>query len=377
MDLTVDFPELAALRKEATGIRASYNLKRGLGEGELSGPAKDSILASLHALLANVEAAAPQLPPETAAPAQAVVACAGLEKHFRNAGHQFTLGPVDLELRSGEITGVVGENGNGKTTLLRIIAGELQADAGNPKYPGLGLETPTGYQVRQRIAFIPQRLMPWTGTLLQNLKFSAAIHGLKGTANTNRADFVIHRLGLTRFQHLKWKQLSSGYKLRFELARMVVWNPGVLVLDEPIANLDLIAQQLFLQDLAHLAASTAYPLGVILSSQQLHQIEEVADQMVFLRNGKPLYTGSMTGFGTQRATNAFELSGSFTAEALGSALSAVEGIRVDENGLSFTVFTPLHIGGRDLLTLLLDSGLEVTYFRNISGSTRMLLSNSI
>ena len=377
MDLCVDVAGLDHLLPEATALRERYNLKRGLGEGELSGAAKDEVLHRLGKLLEQMQAVAP--PADDAAPASggAVVEVQGLEKHYGNAGHQFSLGPIDVTLRSGEITGVVGENGNGKTTLLRAIAGELSADAGSIAYPGMPLEQHNNYLLRQHMAFIPQRLPLWTGTLLQNLRFIAAIHGLKGNANLERVNFVIHRLGLSRFQHLKWKQLSSGYKLRFELARMVVWHPSVLVLDEPIANLDLNAQQLFLQDLAHLAASTRHPLGIILSSQQLHQIEEVAHQMLFLRNGKLLFAGNTDAFGQARSRNSFELSGPFEAAALYTALSAMEGVSIDENGLSFTIHTPLEVDGRKLLNTILDHGLELSYFRNISHSTRKLMSGSL
>ena len=178
-------------------------------------------------------------------------------------------------------------------------------------------------------------------------------------------------------EYLHYLTNTRSYKLRFELARMVVWHPSVLVLDEPIANLDLNAQQLFLQDLAHLAASTRHPLGIILSSQQLHQIEEVAHQMLFLRNGKLLFAGNTDAFGQARSRNSFELSGPFEAAALYTALSAMEGVSIDENGLSFTIHTPLEVDGRKLLNTILDHGLELSYFRNISHSTRKLMSGSL
>ncbi|MGD1845846.1 MAG: ATP-binding cassette domain-containing protein, partial [Salibacteraceae bacterium] len=280
-------------------------------------------------------------------------------------------------LRSGEITGVVGENGNGKTTLLRIFAGETSADEGWPEYPGMVGDALTPYQIKQQVAFIPQRLRPWHGTLLQNLKYAAANKGFHGEANEQRVNFVVHRLGLTRFQHLGWKQLSSGYKLRFELARMVVWRPRLLVLDEPIANLDLNAQQQFLQDLVHLAASIRYPMGIVLSSQQLHQIEAVSEQIVFLRNGKPLFAGATKNVGSDRASNTFQVGGSFSLENLLQATQGLPEIRVEESGTNFTVHTATAVNGRQLLETLFAARLEVTFFRDISFSTRQLLAQTL
>ena len=76
----------------------------------------------------------------------------------------FYLQALDLQLRTGEITGVVGENGNGKTTLLRIVAGDLLSDSGDMEYPILDLKAGQWYAIRNQVAFIPQRLSRWRGT---------------------------------------------------------------------------------------------------------------------------------------------------------------------------------------------------------------------
>ncbi|UTW62014.1 ABC transporter ATP-binding protein [bacterium SCSIO 12741] len=377
MDLTVDMDELASFRDEVTEVRAHYNQLRGLGEGELSGEQKNQVIQGLSAFTAAVEKMKLDDPSETTSPAKTVVEIRDLQKHYRNGGHNFDLGPINLSLKSGEICGVVGENGNGKTTLLRILARETAPDTGDIDYQGIGLNNLPDYERKQRIAFIPQRLKRWNGTLLQNLHFAAAIHGVTGEENEERVRFVVHRLGLTRFQHLTWSQLSSGYKLRFELARMIVWRPQFLVLDEPIANLDLVAQQQFLQDLSHLASSTRYPLGIILSSQQLHQIESVADQIVFLKNGKALYSGQSGSFGDDREHNTYQLSGPFSFIDLQNAMQSASGVKVLDNGTSFTLETPIEWTTQKLLLHLVEQSIEVEYFRNISRSTRKLFSDTL
>lgn len=377
MDVCDEYPDLGDLRPLAMQVRADYNLGRELGASELTGESAHTMAQRVRALVGTIqERSAGSTTAESSAPTELVFASHDITKRFSSGGHRFALGPLQVELRTGEITGVVGENGNGKTTLLRQIAGLLDHDAGTLSYP----QAPTTpYGRRASIAWIPQRSQRWYGTLLQNLRFTAAVHGITGADNEDRVLYTLHRLGLTRFKDLTWNQLSSGYKLRFELARMVVWHPRILVLDEPIANLDLQAQQLFLQDLRHLASSQRHPVSVILSSQQLHEIEAVADRIIFLKDGKPVYNGPTKGFDHERSSNVFEIK-LHSAEANTTAdrtrLVAVLGetniSSIDDTGLILRLTTPRHVTSKEVLKALAQADVELNYFRDISTSTRKL-----
>ncbi len=369
MDLCDDYETLHDLRQPAMQLRAEYNLGRDLGAGEMNGDRAQAIRTRVSELLSAIAARPGSANGPAATAAETAYRSAALTKHFSSGGHRFTLGPIDLELRTGEITGVVGENGNGKTTLLRQVAGMLDHDGGTQQWP---LAPADPYARRATIAWIPQRSARWYGTLLQNLRFTAAIHGIAGDANEDRVQYTLHRLGLTRFAHLSWNELSSGYKLRFELARMVVWRPRLLVLDEPIANLDLQAQQLFLQDLCHLASAARDPVAIILSSQQLHEIESIADRIIFLRNGRPMYSGSTAAFDQDRSSNVFELKGAVDRSRLLAALGEGNALALDDTGLVWRLITPRAIGPREVLRALTAAEAEVSYFRDISTSTRKL-----
>ncbi len=286
-------------------------------------------------------------------------------------GFPFSLKNINLELKTGEITGVVGENGNGKTTLLRIVAGELLADNGEHFYPNFS-DAKSWYEKKHKIAFIPQNLEKWSGKLIENLYFEAAVHGIPPAENEDTTDFIIHRLGLSKYKNASWSEISSGYKLRFALAKAMVWRPQILILDEPLANLDVNAKLLFMQDLRLLCQSTRYPVSILLSSQQLHEIEAVVDKIMFLKNGVCEYYGATTDFGTSRKTNVYELSGSFGISELKPLLNALSDfIRIESTGQSFIVETPLDITSNVLLVKLL-SVLKIDYFRDISQSTRKL-----
>lgn len=376
MDVCNDYQEAHNHLYAATNIRMQYNALRGLGEGELKGDEKDKMLSEINTLILTLTTLEVKSVPASTTSENIITSIEQITKSYQNKGHAFDFGPVDLKLMAGQITGIVGENGNGKTTLLRMIAKDLSHDQGLISYPILSQIQNNSFKLKQHIGFIPQRLKSWSGTLIENLKFSAAIHGMPADKINDRVNFVIHRLGLSRFQYLKWKQLSSGYKLRFELAKTLVWNPKVLVLDEPIANLDLYAQQLFLQDLGHLAKSPLNPISIVLSSQQLHEIEEVSDQVVFLRNGKPIFIGNTDQIGSERKENSYMITGEFTYNQVLMAIDHIAEKRIEFTGKTFTVHLPLSIDRSAFLKLLIEKDLFPEAFRDISHSTRKLLSDT-
>ncbi len=288
---------------------------------------------------------------------------------------RFRLENIDLTLRIGEITGVVGENGNGKTTLFQICVGNLQHDTGRIRYPDLKMDTWNTidwYQAKQNIVFIPQELPKWQGNLVDNLRLEAAMHGFRGKVNEENVKFAIERFDLEPHASKKWAELSGGYKLRFALAKALVCKPRLLVIDEPLANLDINAQTIILNDLKDLVESRIFPLSVMISSQHLHEIERIAHNLVFLKEGKLLYGGKTEDFGSERDENCFELECNLTIQVFEQRLktSGFEYNSVRHNGLVLIVSTPLHITERELLQFMLSQDIKMGYMRNISQSIK-------
>lgn len=294
-----------------------------------------------------------------------------LGKRFKKNG--FHLQNLDMELRIGEITGVVGENGNGKTTFFRICVGELGHSEGQIRYPDLHQNhwnKIDWYAVKQSIAFIPQELAIWHGSLRNNLSLEAALHGFKGKKNEEAVRFILQRMELEAYLDKSWSELSGGYKLRFALAKALVWKPRLLVLDEPLANLDINAQHIILNDLKDLVESRIFPISVMISSQHLHEIEKVSDKLLYLKAGKEIYYGKTSDFGKERLENVFELDCGLTLQIFEAYMKDFEYLKLTNNGLSIVIHTPLHITEKNLLAHLLAKDIKINYFRNISQSIK-------
>lgn len=282
-----------------------------------------------------------------------------------NTGN-FSLQPISIQVNTGDVLGVVGENGNGKTTLLRCMAGQLALDSGELDFPLL--QHPDHYDIKHHLAFIPQRIPRWYGLLKDNLHFAAAISGVTGEENSIMVDFMLERLDLTPYAHLTWTQISSGYRTRFEIARILLQKPRLLILDEPLANLDINAQQSILTDLRFMAKSVHNPMGILLSSQQLHEVEKIADTVLLIKNGTCLFrTGEQE---KTAASFVVELETTASRETLLQALNGNSDLQF--NGGFYTI-TSTELPAQALLSKLVAGNIAITYFRDITHSTKRFI----
>ncbi len=358
IDLTLDTEDIGYYKETLdflNWVDANENTVEGKKEKY------ETILNDLHSYLSK----------KPLADREPLVSTKSLVKSYGNA--RFALGPIDMELKQGEILGLVGENGNGKTTLLRTICGELYATQGDLKYHFDYKDT---YDLRTKLVYIPQRTETWYGSMLENLQFAAVTYGYKPEENELVVALIIARLGLRKFRNHSWKSLSSGYKMRFELARMLLRKPKILLIDEPLANLDIIAQQTVLEDFKSIAKSPFRPLGIVLSSQQLYEVEKASDQVIFLKNGvqKNLHQSK-----TAEADNkineivnhlVIEFESSWAQNELGDLFNKHGMISIQFNGGTFIITFPDSVSVHDFLKIIAEKQVPLLYFRNISNSTR-------
>ena len=184
------------------------------------------------------------------------------------------LGPVSLEVRSGEILGVRGPNGAGKSTLLGLMAGSLRPDRGTC------VRSP---QAEGRIGYVPQDLSLYhTLTGLDNLKFWGLANGLPRKAIAARSRWLLERLDLSDRGHDAGSAYSGGMQRRLHLATALMATPRLLLLDEPTVGADEHSAGLILSMLKHLQSRQC---AVVLISHFPGELERVCSRILTLEGG--------------------------------------------------------------------------------------------
>ncbi len=171
--------------------------------------------------------------------AETLVAAIALAKSFDNG--VAALAGVDLTVTPGEFLGVLGPSGCGKSTLLRILAGLLEPSAGR-------LERAPGLAGRIGFVFQEPTLMPWA-TVADNVYLPLRLAGMTREAVSPRITAMLESLGLGEFAAAYPRQLSGGMRMRVSIARALVTEPTLLLLDEPFAALDEITRFKLNEDL--------------------------------------------------------------------------------------------------------------------------------
>jgi ABC-2 type transport system ATP-binding protein len=211
----------------------------------------------------------------------AVVSIEGVSKRY---GRVAAVADVNLQVRRGEVLGLLGPNGSGKTTLLRMLTGYLSPTVGRLTVAGFDTEREP-MQARRRIGYVPESL-PLYGHMRvrEFLTFIARLRGLARKAAADAVDQVIGRVRLGEVAAAPIRTLSRGYRQRVAIAQGLVHGPEILVLDEPTNGLDprqIIDTRTLIRDLAG-------ERTIIMSSHILGEVEKTADRVAILLRGRLL-----------------------------------------------------------------------------------------
>ena len=242
-----------------------------------------------------------------------LVAAANLQKSF---GDTHAVDGVSLQIPAGEIYGLVGSDGAGKTTTMRLLVGALRPDEGQVTICGYDVIRQTE-QARSQIGYLSQRFSMYEDlTVLENIRFFAEVRGLKPDEWLPRCMEILDFVGLEQFKDRRAGQLSGGMKQKLGLASALVTRPRVLLLDEPTTGVDPVTRQDFWQLIIKLTSSTFRgsnandeSVSVILSTPYMDEASR-CHRVGIMKNGKIIAEDTPSHLRARLNNRVLELRGS-------------------------------------------------------------------
>ena len=213
----------------------------------------------------------------------------GLKKSF---GHITAVDGVDLNISAGEIYGMVGSDGAGKTTTLRMIVGALRPDQGSVNVCGYDINAQPD-EAKANIGYLSQRFSLYEDlTVLENIRFFAEVRGIAIGEWEPLCDRILDFVGLTPFKHRFAGNLSGGMKQKLGLASALVNRPKVLLLDEPTTGVDPVTRQDFWQLIIKLVNDKeAGGFSVLLTTPYMDEAAR-CHRIGFMKHGKLIAEGT-------------------------------------------------------------------------------------
>lgn len=205
----------------------------------------------------------------------------------RTYGETVAVNNISFSVSSGEIVGLLGPNGAGKTTTINMLLGVLEPTAGSIRIDGKNIaEERSEAIVKTNFAAVYAQV-PGNLTVLQNLYIFGLIYGVPNLQN--RINECVKDFDLEAFRNVRCGVLSSGEQTRVGLAKAMLNNPKLLLLDEPTASLDPSTAQIVRIKIKEYAARGSG--GILWTSHNMHEVTDVCDRILFLSHGKILIEG--------------------------------------------------------------------------------------
>jgi len=197
---------------------------------------------------------------------------------------------LDLDCRAGEVYGLLGPNGAGKTTTLRVLATLLAPTSGTARVDGIDVAADP-LEVRRRIGFLSgttglyPRLTP-----RETLTYFGKLHGIEALELKERVEALLDRFGMRDYAEARCEGLSTGQRQKVSIARAVLHDPPVLILDEPTTGLDVLASSAMIEFIdSRRAAGTC----ILFSTHVLSEAERLCDRIGVIFQGKLLAAGTL------------------------------------------------------------------------------------
>lgn len=215
-----------------------------------------------------------------------------LTKTFRTATDDIrAVDDVSFQVNAGEVYGLLGPNGAGKTTLMRMVLGLLKPDRGRAQIDGISsLESPD--QLKRKVGFVSASagVYQWL-TGREMLSFFGEIYGVADSVLAERVDTLAGILNLEGFLDRGCATLSTGQKQRLSLARALIHDPPVMILDEPTLGLDVVGSQVIFDYIELLRDRDK---SIILCTHRLEQAQRVCTRFGLLHRGQMALEGTLS-----------------------------------------------------------------------------------
>ncbi len=237
-----------------------------------------------------------------------MIAVEGLTKVFPNAdGSEFlAVDGVTFSVRPGEIYGLLGPNGAGKTTTLRMISGLMRATRGAVRIDGQDV-TAHPEIVKRQIGYLTANTGLYARlTPRELLEYFATLYGIEPGDARRRIEQLANWLGMREFLHLRCGAMSTGQKQRTSIARALIADPPILVLDEPTLGLDVLTNRVILE---FIRTQSRAGKTILLSTHALDEIESLCGRIGLIHRGRLVAEGDLDALrarsGAQRLSDVF------------------------------------------------------------------------
>ncbi len=258
----------------------------------------------------------------TGAGEEVVIETEGLTKRY---GDVTAVDDLRLRIQEGEIYGLLGPNGSGKTTTILMLLGLTEPTAGSARVLGFDpVREPL--KVKAKVGYLPDQVGFYDElTARENLAYIAKLNGLPRPEAERRLDEALERMGLADVADRPVGTYSRGMKQRLGLAELLLKRPRVIILDEPTLGLDPEAAREFLQTIRGLKAEG---ITVLLSSHLLHQVQQICDRVGLFHKGRKVLEGTVPELARRVLGGAYRVRVHAQSERdLRPALEGVAGVR--------------------------------------------------
>ena len=227
---------------------------------------------------------------------------------------------INFEVAPGELVGFLGNNGAGKSTTMRILTTYIPASSGYARVGGFDVMYQSA-EVRKRLGYLPESVPLYPEMRVEEyLTYRAKLKGVERSGRTKRIDYCLERSRIKEVRRRLLGTLSIGYRQRFGLADTLLYDPPVLILDEPLSGLDPVQQEETLSAIRELGGQHT----VLFSSHHLPDVEKVCDRVIIINRGRIKFDGRLSDIRSSVPSVLIEARG--TVEQIEPHLRAVSGV---------------------------------------------------